>query len=63
MRAPGKGNGYRLFDDIVSDDLDAQLRRLAELTDGCIREAVAQHVSPRAQRLGAMLDYQIGVLR
>jgi geranylgeranyl diphosphate synthase, type I len=44
----------------VSDDLDQQLRRLAELTDACIREAVAQHVSPRGQRLGAMLEYHLG---
>jgi geranylgeranyl diphosphate synthase, type I len=44
----------------MPDDLDEQLRRLGELTDGCIREAVAQHVSPKAQRLGAMLEYHLG---
>jgi geranylgeranyl diphosphate synthase type I len=41
-------------------DLDRELARLAELTDGWIREAIAQHVSPRAERLAAMLEYHLG---
>jgi len=44
----------------LHDDLDQQLRRLGGLADGCIREAIAQHVSPRAQRLAAMLEYHFG---
>jgi geranylgeranyl diphosphate synthase type I len=44
----------------MGDDLDAQLRRLGALTDGRIREAIAQHVSPGAQRLAAMLEYHFG---
>jgi len=44
----------------MADDLDRQLWLLGELTDGWIREAIAQHVSPRAQRLAAMLDYHFG---
>jgi geranylgeranyl diphosphate synthase type I len=41
-------------------DLDGQLRRLGGLTDTCIREAIAQHISPGALRLGAMLEYHFG---
>jgi geranylgeranyl diphosphate synthase type I len=41
-------------------DLDAQLTRLGELTDGWIRAAVAQTVSAEAPRLGAMLEYHLG---
>jgi geranylgeranyl diphosphate synthase type I len=44
----------------MRDDLDKQLRWLGELTDGWIREAIAQHVSPKAHRLGAMLEYHFG---
>ncbi|HLZ30464.1 MAG TPA: polyprenyl synthetase family protein [Chloroflexota bacterium] len=44
----------------MPDDLDAQLRLLGELTDSCIRDAIAQHVSPRAQRLAGMLEYHFG---
>jgi len=44
----------------MAEDLDEQLKRLGELTDGSLREAVAHHVSPRAQRLGAMLEYHFG---
>ena len=44
----------------MNNDLDEQLARLAELTDGWIREAVAQHLSGRAARLAAMLDYHLG---
>jgi geranylgeranyl diphosphate synthase, type I len=41
-------------------DLDAELTRLAALTDHRIREAIARHVSPRADRLAAMLEYHLG---
>src|ERR1700736_254860 len=44
----------------MGDDLDDQLRQLGDLTDGCIREALEKHVSPQAQRLGAMLEYHFG---
>src|ERR1700716_3474433 len=44
----------------MRNDLDEQLRQLGELTDSWIREAIAQHVSPTAQRLGAMLEYHFG---
>src|ERR1700737_2444815 len=44
----------------MTDDLDDQLTRLGELTDGWIREAVASNVSPSAQRLGAMIEYHFG---
>src|SRR5258707_9568794 len=44
----------------MPDDLDEQLRRHAELTSGCIRAAIAEHLSPRAQRLAAMLEYHFG---
>lgn len=41
-------------------DLDAELTRLGELTDAWIRDAVARHISPRAERLAAMLEYHLG---
>jgi geranylgeranyl diphosphate synthase type I len=41
-------------------DLDAELARLGALTDGWLREAVGQHVTPPAARLGAMLEYHFG---
>jgi geranylgeranyl diphosphate synthase type I len=41
-------------------DLDSRLAELGELTDGWIREAVARNVSPKAQRLRAMLEYHLG---
>jgi geranylgeranyl diphosphate synthase type I len=44
----------------MSTDLDDQLAHLAQLTDGWIREAIAQHISPNAQRLAAMLEYHLG---
>jgi geranylgeranyl diphosphate synthase type I len=44
----------------MSVDLDQQLAHLAELTDGWLREAVAQHISPRAERLAGMLEYHLG---
>src|SRR5205807_5679412 len=44
----------------MTRDLDEQLARLAKLTDGWIQEAVAQHISPHAERLAAMLDYHLG---
>jgi geranylgeranyl diphosphate synthase, type I len=44
----------------MSSDLDARLAQLGELTDAWIREAVEQHVSSKAQRLGAMLEYHLG---
>ena len=40
--------------------VDEELARLGELTDRAIRAAVAQHVSPRAERLAAMLEYHLG---
>jgi geranylgeranyl diphosphate synthase type I len=45
---------------MAEDNLDEQLRRLGDETDGCIRTAIAQHVSPKARRLGAMLEYHFG---
>jgi geranylgeranyl diphosphate synthase, type I len=45
---------------LMSVDLDAELTRLGELTDGWIREAVMRHMSPRAERLAAMLEYHLG---
>jgi geranylgeranyl diphosphate synthase, type I len=44
----------------VTVDLDAELSRLGELTDAWIREAVGRHISPRAERLAAMLEYHLG---
>ncbi len=44
----------------MSVDLDSELTRLGALTDGWIRDAVAQHVSPQAQRLAGMLEYHLG---
>jgi geranylgeranyl diphosphate synthase type I len=44
----------------MSVDLDAQLTELAELTDTSIRAAVERHISPRAGRLAAMLEYHLG---
>jgi geranylgeranyl diphosphate synthase type I len=41
-------------------DLDHQLTHLGALTDACLREAVAQHLSPRGERLAAMLEYHLG---
>jgi len=41
-------------------DLDRELARLGELTDGAIREAIGQHISPSAERLAAMLEYHLG---
>ena len=40
--------------------VDDELGRLGELTDGWIREAIAQHISSRAERLAAMLEYHLG---
>jgi geranylgeranyl diphosphate synthase, type I len=44
----------------MTPDLDSQLTRLGELTDGWIRAAVGQHISPRAERLAAMIEYHFG---
>src|SRR5207248_11576801 len=44
----------------MSVDLDRGLTRLGEATDRWIREAIAQHVSRRAERLAAMLEYHLG---
>jgi geranylgeranyl diphosphate synthase, type I len=44
----------------MNDGLDQELARLGELVDGWMREVVAQHVSARADRLGAMLGYHLG---
>lgn len=44
----------------VPSELDAQLRHLADLTDGWLREAIAEHLSPHAERLAAMLEYHLG---
>src|SRR5438270_6884426 len=40
--------------------VDDELGRLGELTDGWIREAIARHISSRAKRLAAMLEYHLG---
>jgi geranylgeranyl diphosphate synthase type I len=44
----------------MSADLDRELTRLGEQTDSWIREAVQRHISPRAERLAAMLEYHLG---
>jgi geranylgeranyl diphosphate synthase type I len=44
----------------MTQNLDDQLTRLGEVTDGWIRQAVADNVSPRARRLGAMIEYHFG---
>lgn len=44
----------------MSSDLNTQLTRLGEMTDGWIREAIARHVSARAERLAALLEYHLG---
>ncbi len=44
----------------MPDDLNTELRRLGERTDGWIRDAMAQHLSPTAARLRAMLEYHFG---
>jgi len=44
----------------MSVDLDSELTRLGELTDGWIREAVVKHLSPAAGRLAGMLEYHLG---
>jgi len=41
-------------------DVDQELTRLGELTDGWIRAAIARHISSRAERLAAMLEYHMG---
>ena len=41
-------------------DLDDQLARLGELTDGWTRQEVADHISSRAARLSAMIEYHLG---
>jgi len=41
-------------------DLDQHLTRLGELTDTWLRQAVARHFSPAAERLAAMLEYHLG---
>jgi geranylgeranyl diphosphate synthase type I len=40
--------------------VDQELARLGELTDGWIRDAIAQHLSARAERLAGMLEYHFG---
>ena len=44
----------------MSVDLDTELTRLGGLTDRLIRETIAKHVSSRAERLAAMLEYHLG---
>jgi geranylgeranyl diphosphate synthase, type I len=44
----------------MSVDLDAELTRLGELTDGWIRDAIGRHMSPHAAKLAAMLEYHLG---
>jgi geranylgeranyl diphosphate synthase type I len=44
----------------MSSDLDQRLTQLGELTDGWIREAIARHLSPQAERLARMLEYHFG---
>jgi geranylgeranyl diphosphate synthase, type I len=44
----------------MNPGLDEQLALFGELTDAWIREAVARHISPRAERLAAMLEYHLG---
>ena len=40
--------------------VDQELARLGELTDGWIRDAIARHLSGKAERLAAMLEYHLG---
>jgi geranylgeranyl diphosphate synthase type I len=44
----------------MSPDLDTRLTELGALTDGWIRQAVADNLSSKAQRLKAMLEYHLG---
>jgi geranylgeranyl diphosphate synthase type I len=44
----------------VSFEVDTELARLGELTDTWIREAIAEHISPRGSRLAAILEYHLG---
>ena len=44
----------------MSPGPDAELSRLGEQTYAWIREAIARHVSPRGERLGAILEYHLG---
>src|SRR5579871_862614 len=44
----------------MSIDVDSELGRLGALTDGWIREAIAQQIAPGAERLAAMLEYHMG---
>jgi geranylgeranyl diphosphate synthase, type I len=44
----------------VAVDLDAELRRLGEVTDGYIRDAVRRHMTSEAAQLTAMLEYHLG---
>jgi geranylgeranyl diphosphate synthase, type I len=44
----------------MNPTLDEQLAQLGELTDSWIREAIARHISPTAERLAAMLEYHLG---
>jgi geranylgeranyl diphosphate synthase type I len=41
-------------------DLDRQLAHLGTLTDAWLHDAVAEHLSPHAPRLAAMLEYHLG---
>jgi geranylgeranyl diphosphate synthase, type I len=44
----------------MSLDLDARLAELGTLTDGWMRAAVADNLSPSADRLKSMLEYHLG---
>jgi geranylgeranyl diphosphate synthase type I len=44
----------------MTADLEQQLSRLGELTDASLRDAIARHISPAAERLAAMLEYHLG---
>ncbi|HET6319705.1 MAG TPA: polyprenyl synthetase family protein, partial [Chloroflexota bacterium] len=44
----------------MPDDLDAELMRLGELTDGRIRRALSEHMSGPAARFRSMLEYHLG---
>jgi geranylgeranyl diphosphate synthase type I len=41
-------------------DVDGELARLGELTDGVIGDAIDRHLTERADRLAAMLEYHLG---
>src|SRR6266508_1300526 len=44
----------------MSRDLEAELTRLGQLTDGCIRQVLTETMSEPAARFASMLEYHLG---